>query len=305
MKKLFSLVITFGAFQVSAQVSTMPHSIGIGLNPNPAIPLHIKKSGNVMSIDGTSNPYITFLNDGNYGGYIQVSDIGLTIGTPFNTKLLEFRTDSQVRMTIDASSGQVSTYYRLNATAGINNIGAMRMAGNAGNVGDVLMSMGNTTPVWSSITQNPQIGFQAKLTVGTLIIPHSTNVLLTNYNENWDDGNNFDPITGTFTVPSAGLYHFEYNFSIDLIGTNPEINNGFCRIGYKINTLAPSYTDKYVFKASGVASNQSIKGTQSLKLNQGDQIKFQISQTNEHSQSVQLFTNNSSEDPIFRCYKIY
>lgn len=57
----------------------------------------------------------------------------------------------------------------------------------------------------------PQIGFQARLTGNEPVSSaFGTPTILKPYTQIFDDGNNFNPTAGTFTAPSAGLYHFSY-----------------------------------------------------------------------------------------------
>lgn len=101
MKKLLALLFVI---QYSfAQVSALPHSIGIGQNTLSSIPLHINKNGEVARFQGTS-PYVTFYEGGNWNGYVQAYNNVFALGTK-NTFDLNFYTDDLLRPRINASNG--------------------------------------------------------------------------------------------------------------------------------------------------------------------------------------------------------
>lgn len=179
----------------------------------------------------------------------------------------------------------------------------LRVAGNnVGQLGDVLMSLGNEIPAWGSIASNPQIGFRVSYTSG-VSIPYDTNTFLTGLTEQYDDGNNFANATGEFTVPLAGLYRFEYKMVIDRVPPNPVINNGLLRVRQIVNGDFQSQTTfDYKDVGGGLVSKF---GFESLKLNQNDIVKFEVYQVNETLNPVNISANGGSGDPVFVVYKIY
>ncbi|GAB2637464.1 hypothetical protein GCM10027035_33980 [Emticicia sediminis] len=302
MKKAFLFLSFLISTLSQAQVSTLPHSIGIGQNTLSTIPLHVNKNGEVARFQGTS-PYVSFYEGGNWNGYVQAYNNVFALGTK-NTFDLNFYTDDLLRLRINASNGQVYAQERFNALSGINLTGPLRVAGNnVGQLGDVLMSLGNGTPAWGSIASNPQIGFRATYTSG-FSIPYNTNTFLTGFIEEYDDGNNFANATGEFTVPSAGLYRFEYKMVIDRVPPNPVINNGLLRVKLIVNgNLQSQITFDFKDVGGGLVSKF---GFESLKLNQNDIVKFEVYQINENLNPVNIFANNGSGgDPVFVVYKIY
>ncbi len=299
-KTLFFLLLLTQS--VLAQITTLPNSIGIGTGINSSIPLHINKNGELARFQGTS-PYVSFYEGGNWNGYVQAYNNVFALGTK-NTFDLNFYTDDLLRLRINASNGQVYAQERFNALSGINLTGPLRVAGNnVGQLGDVLMSLGNGTPAWGSIASNPQIGFRATYTSG-FSIPYNTNTFLTGFIEEYDDGNNFANATGEFTVPSAGLYRFEYKMVIDRVPPNPVINNGLLRVKLIVNgNLQSQITFDFKDVGGGLVSKF---GFESLKLNQNDIVKFEVYQINENLNPVNIFANNGSGgDPVFVVYKIY
>jgi hypothetical protein len=301
MKKIILLIFTLSLYQASAQVSTFPNSIGIGNGTLTSIPLHIYKDGEVTRLQGAS-PFLSFYNGANFSGYFQAIGSTLEVGTKNNYNLNVF-TGDLLRINVDGSTGQTTFSQRINAGAGINNVGAMRMAGNAGNLGDVLMSLGNGTPAWSSISQNPQIGFQATLP-SSFTVPFGSNTNIAGFTEIFDDGNNFANLAGEFTAPSGGLYHFEYKMSIAKLAGNPDISNGTILIRLTINGFLTRQTNFEFNDFGGTLFPKMV--FESLKLNQNDIVKFQVYQENNTGNAVRIFANGGGiSDPIFSCYKVY
>ena len=293
MKKILILTFILLAYYVSAQVNIFSNSIGIGAGTLTSIPLHINKTGEVVRLQGTS-PYLAFYEGGNWNGYIQAQGTTFGIGTKNNFDL-NFYTGDLVRISIDGSTGQTSFNQRINTGAGINNIGALRMAGNAGNLGEVLMSLGNGTPAWSSINQNPQIGFAAYLAANKTL-NNFTEYVIDNFAEHFDNGNVFYPVTGEFIAPSAGLYHFFFNplFNSGTAAINVPIiirlrknNSGL----YQNNSLI-GISDTY---ASSLNSNFIVN------LVQGDVITFTVSQFSGTTQTLAGYNGNI----LFSGYKVY
>jgi hypothetical protein len=280
-----------------------PMSIQIGTGTLSSLPLHINYTGELGRFQGT-NPFLTFYNGENWNGFVQAYGSIFAIGTKNNLNL-EFYTGDLLRFSVGGSTGQSTAHQRLNALDGISLTGALRVAGNStGASGEVLTSAGNATPTWTTVNSNPQVGFQAKY-LSDFTIPYGgvfTN--LTNLTENWDDGgNNFNASTGEFTVPSSGLYHFEYHFLVGKMASNANITNGFMIFRLTVNNN-PTRQGEFDFKDNGsIITN--INGQMSIKLNAGDVVKLAVSQFNETLQPVRLLSNSSISDALFICYKIY
>lgn len=294
MKKIIlSLMFALIGLYSIAQVQTLPNSIGIGTGINSSIPFHINKNGEVARFQGTW-PYVTFYDGLNLSGYVQAINSTFEIGSKSNFDLNFFTGDTQ-RLKIFGDGTGITAYSRFNMGAGMNLVGAMRMAGNTGALGDVLMSLGNGTPVWSSISQNPQIGFRA-YNLSAFTIPHNTETTITFINESFDDGGGLASNTGVFTAPSAGVYNFIVKLSIGI--TNPSIPNinGVLRL-YLNNSLHENFSQ--TLSTNNSYANRFESSTV-LKLAQNDTVYFSFFQVNPQLQAI-AFDPNS----IISGFKVY
>ena len=304
MKKTIILLL-FG-FQVSAQVSTLPNAIGIGNNTDPNVPFHINKSiSEQIRLQGTT-PFISFYEGATAKAYLQGFSGGIVLGS-YGSSDVHLYTGFTPRLTVLGTNGFVginksNPSQPLDVTGNVQFSGALRPNGQAGGVGQFLMSTGAFAPQWTTISENPQIGFQATFP-SSFSIPHGTNPLLAGFTEDYDDGNNFADFAGEFTVPSVGLYRFEYKMIIDRIPPNPIINNGKLIIRLMVNGSVKCQTE-FEYEDSG--TNSITKhGFESIKLNQNDIVRFQVFQVNEHGNTVRIHANGGSNDPLFIGYKIY
>jgi hypothetical protein len=282
-KFLMILFVHHLSLAISAQVKMEPNSIGVGQNLSSSIPLHINKTGEIASFEG-ANPFISFYNGSSFYGYFQAITDHLEIGSKNNLNIDLFANNlPQLRIYGDGSG--ITAYSRLNANAGINLTDALRLSGFAGSFGNVVKSFGNTTPLWGSVIENPQIGFKCNANY-SFKMDLNQDYLITNVEEVFDNGNNFNPVTGVFTAPSAGLYRFEGNFSVSKENfVHPNIHWGIFNLITKINGLDTSNSHLPLTIAS-----ESIKVhlsfTETIKLNQGDQVSFAVSQTNEYALAI-------------------
>ena len=257
-----------------------------------------------MRIDGASNPFAAYYNNGLLKGYIQTTPATLTIGTSNTTSDLEFRTNTLSRMLISGSTGDITMSSRLNAGSGLRLTGPLLVSGSSGVFGQVLMTLGSTSPMWVDIAQNPQVGFEATYP-SSITLSHDTENMLSGFSENWDDGSILNPLAGEITIPSSGLYRFECKLALNRVGNNPAIEQGKLRFAlYQNGTLIRQMNFDYKINGQGQAvAHQNF--VESVKLTQGDRIVFSILQTNESGFPIFLFANGTGGDTQFRGYKIY
>ncbi|MCU0323767.1 MAG: hypothetical protein MUF45_00735, partial [Spirosomaceae bacterium] len=107
-KLILSLILLpWGLVDGFSQVSTLPHSIGIGQNTISSIPFHIRKDGEVARFQGLS-PYISFYEGNNFNGFIQAFSTSLGIGTK-NSRDMIFYVNDIPRINISGSTGFITT----------------------------------------------------------------------------------------------------------------------------------------------------------------------------------------------------
>ena len=92
----------------------------------------------------------------------------------------------------------------------------------------------------------------------------------------YDDGagsnNGFNPATGTYTIPSAGLYHVDYSVEINSSGCGGFSNAAFPR------ALVNSVTKACIVRKPDVVNNygETLSFPIDLKLAAGDVISIEL-----------------------------
>ncbi len=131
--------------------------------------------------------------------------------------------------------------------------------------GKVLTSDANGNGSWQSPGSN--VAFKAsKRTQQSFPVGISSTSIVIFSDEKFDYGNNYDPVTSTFTAPSAGLYHFDITLSSFLISDGSgNTGSGFYNL-YVNNT---TYDFGITFNSKG-RNNHSFSGI--LKLNANDVV---------------------------------
>ncbi len=149
------------------------------------------------------------------------------------------------------------------------------------------LKIDNGTSVWSSIP----IGFAANRTT-TLSVPPSTFTdVLFNTQGADDGGDNYDPVTGEFTVPTAGMYRFEAS-----VYWNAGIA-GFENIYFYVNGV----TRRFHSIVSTNTSSHTLPFTASFKLNAGDIVKVVAYHTNATAVGISANGNGT----YFTGVKVY
>ena len=149
------------------------------------------------------------------------------------------------------------------------------------------LKIDNGTSVWSSIPT----GFAANRTT-TLSVPPSTftDVLFTTQSAD-DGGDNYDPATGEFTAPTAGMYRFEAS-----VYWNAGIA-GFENIYFYVNGV----TRRFHSIVSANTSAHTLPFTASFKLTAGDIVKVVAYHTNATAVGISANANGT----YFTGVKVY
>jgi hypothetical protein len=289
MKKIiFSLSLSLYYTVSLAQVTTLPNSIGIGQNTNAAIPLHIKKNGEVARLEGTW-PYISFYDGITMNGYIQGIYPTFEIGTKNNFNL-NFFTGNAQRLSIDGTNGQVTASQKINANGGLKLTGPLQAQGESvGADGMVLVSKGNATPAW----EDQKIGFSANSPI--LNIPTNSETFFSGFSILFNDGNDFDAGLGEFTVPSSGLYSFHIKCKIGIPPVN--LNNVAGIIKIIKNGVELQQVQK-IYSILTTGYSNSLESTFNIKVSTNDIISFSFF----HSSGP---GNNLNVNAEISGYKIY
>jgi len=117
---------------------------------------------------------------------------------------------------------------------------------------------------WACGSGDPAVGFRGTKASGSLATAGFN--ILAGYTEVFDDGGGFDPTTGIYTAPSAGIYSFSGTVGT---GQNPTNYVSF----FALNGTAPwTYGTRYGATATGPFS----VATATYKLNAGDTVRFGI-----------------------------
>lgn len=284
------VVVFFTVHLCYGQVTTLPNSLGIGPGTVPTIPLHINATAEVARLQGTT-PYISMYDGIFMNGYIQAINNSLEIGSKNNYDINFYTGDSQ-RININGTSGIVTINQKLTAQNGIKLTGPLQAAGESvGANGMVLVSRGNATPAW----EERKIGFAAYLS-NNIILTTGVEASINGLTEHFDDGFNFDPTTGEFTVPIAGVYHFNVHA---YFASSSSLSNVPVRLSMH-NHGSPLSQFIYLIGFSSVFG-AGVSSAFTAKLEAGDVISFRVTQSSGANQTLL----NYSGTITIAGYKVY
>lgn len=181
--------------------------------------------------------------------------------------------------------------FTLDIGGDLNFSGRLFVNGQTGSAGQVLTSNGPTNkPTWVNVEATP--GFEAYLNQN-LDLNGGTNPL-TDTEEIYDEGNTYNPVTGVFTTPSDGLYHFDYKlgFATTTIGVNGEVT----AVIIKVNNVIPT-GGKFVKRIwTNSIAGESVMFSIDLKLNLGDEVTFHFSYPAGFGLKVASATNSTAAE---------
>ena len=153
-------------------------------------------------------------------------------------------------------------------TANLDINGSLRIRTGVPAAGKILTSDASGNATWVAPVVDPKVGFLAHLTANS---SYTGTFYPTTFTEIFDDGGNFNPTTGEFTIPVDGVYHFDFHaaWSGAQTGTTYVYTARFSRL----NTQNQQFLGQSTLSAPGVNTYITTLDTQlTYKFNAGERV---------------------------------
>ena len=238
---------------------------------------------------------------GVYAGIGTTTLGSITLGYNYYALYADVGTPAANRFAAVFSNGNVGIgnlvpAYKLDLTGDINiSAGLIRVNGLSGTSGQVLTSNGLAVPSWKN--GGTGIGFSV-VKSGDVSIPNNTATQVTGFSPFFDDGSNFNLVTGEFTAPSPGVYHFDANVNWypsngTTVSNISYLKNNAIFDGCQVNTLTPA----------SASYGGSVAHSINIKLIAGDIIRLQVFQVS--GSPLGLVGTFASTASSFSGFKVY
>jgi len=167
--------------------------------------------------------------------------------------------------------------YQLDVSGDINATGAIRVNG---------------------VDIQQKIGFKARL-VNSIVVNSGTEKIVNNLSEIFDDGNAFDPVTGLYTIPASGSYHFIIHANWISVSTYPGV------VTHIRVYIDGTRTYTYVHDISVGANSEAVHFSFFDAFTSGQTVQIKVYQVNIDTAPLDLYGGGDSFDTFISGYRVH
>ncbi len=185
------------------------------------------------------------------------------------------------------NSAEIAANAVTSAKIASNAVTSAKIAANAVNSSEIASGAVGS----DELSSNLKVSFFARLT-STLILSTGDETII-NFPEEYDDGKNYNPATGTFTVPYSGVYHISAAVEFSpILASAVRINIYLYKNGVR---YIVNYASHDV--AAGNAAYRNLSGT--IKLTAGDELHIRAFQNSGSNMTIQ------DDYSFFSAFRVY